>query len=459
MSYHRYHISCEACPDVAPYPKRFRVRVIRWRLARMLLHELFHYRFNLPVVTSRPCVYGTFSGPIGGFAPRPSQCVGCLRCTIEYPDMVRVRPNPARLGLCDSYFTPDKVDTVVQEAATGQIPVRGAGYRGAFGGEGWDGMWTDMSEIVRPTRDGIHGREFISTAVDLGERPGVLTFDDAGGPSTPLPRSFSLPIPMLFDAPPLSVEDPLLCRVLAEAAGRLRTLAVLPLPRLLALGIRSPAVVPLVRPDEIDATVQLRELPPVLELDGWDDGAYRALKTRFPATPIYVRLPLERDPLPVARCGVRLFHVTANYHGRAAGVFVGEAIRRVHAALVKEGIREETVLLGSGGIIAAADVAKAVVCGLDAVALDTAALVALQGRLEGECLDRSTARIALPRFGEAWGVQRLCNLAGVWRDQLLEILGAMGLREVRRLRGEQGRAMFQADLEREAFAGIAGFEG
>jgi hypothetical protein len=69
------------------------------------------------------------------------------------------------------------------------------------------------------------------------------------------------------------------------------------------------------------------------------------------------------------------------------------------------------------------------------------------------------ARVGLPRFEEAWGVQRLCNLAAVWRDQLLEILGAMGLREVRRLRGEQGRAMFQADLEREAFAGIAGFEG
>jgi len=37
------------------------------------------------------------------------------------------------------------------------------------------------------------------------------------------------------------------------------------------------------------------------------------------------------------------------------------------------------------------------------------------------------------------------------------VLGAMGLRELRRLRGEMGRAMFQADLEREAFAGIEGF--
>jgi glutamate synthase domain-containing protein 2 len=107
----------------------------------------------------------------------------------------------------------------------------------------------------------------------------------------------------------------------------------------------------------------------------------------------------------------------------------------------------------------AADVAKAVICGLDAVGLDTAVLVALQARLEGECRDRGTARVTLPRFEEAWGVQRLCNLVAAWRDQFLEILGAMGLREVRRLRGEQGRAMFQADLEREAFAGIVGFEG
>jgi hypothetical protein len=44
-----------------------------------------------------------------------------------------------------------------------------------------------------------------------------------------------------------------------------------------------------------------------------------------------------------------------------------------------------------------------------------------------------------------------------WRDQLLEILGAMGIREVRRLRGEMGRAMFMKTLEKDAFAEIEGF--
>ena len=45
-------------------------------------------------------------------------------------------------------------------------------------------MWTDMSEIVRPTRDGIHGREYISSSVDIGQKPPYLTFDGDEAVST-----------------------------------------------------------------------------------------------------------------------------------------------------------------------------------------------------------------------------------------------------------------------------------
>jgi hypothetical protein len=54
-------------------------------------------------------------------------------------------------------------------------------------------------------------------------------------------------------------------------------------------------------------------------------------------------------------------------------------------------------------------------------------------------------------------MQRLKNMSASWRDQLLEILSAMGIREVRRLRGEVGRAMFMKDLEAETFAGVDGY--
>jgi hypothetical protein len=39
---------------------------------------------------------------------------------------------------------------------------------------------------------------------------------------------------------------------------------------------------------------------------------------------------------------------------------------------------------------------------------------------------------------------------------MLEMMGAMGIRDARRLRGEAGRAMFFDDLERECFAPIFG---
>jgi hypothetical protein len=38
-------------------------------------------------------------------------------------------------------------------------------------------MWLDMSKIVRPTRDGIHGREYIATTAEVGARPAILRFD------------------------------------------------------------------------------------------------------------------------------------------------------------------------------------------------------------------------------------------------------------------------------------------
>jgi tRNA G26 N,N-dimethylase Trm1 len=49
----------------------------------------------------------------------------------------------------------------------------------------------------------------------------------------------------------------------------------------------------------------------------------------------------------------------------------------------------------------------------------------------------------------------MVNLMGAWHSQLIEVLGAMGIREVRRLRGEVGRAIFMEDIEKEAFGDLA----
>ena len=453
--FHRFHVDTRETRDARRQPSRFRVRVKKHRLIGMVLHELLTFGpAKLKVALSRPCVYGVFGRPVGGLAPIHDKCVGCLRCTTQYPEMVRIEPNPARRQLGDSYLQPDQVETILYEAQAGRVPVRGAGYRGAFGGPGWDGLWTDMSEIVRPTRDGIHGREYISTAVDIGEKPAFLRFDSRGEPVGETPRVFSIEVPFVFDLPPRGVPDGKLARVWVEAARRTDSLAILPLATVLTERLAAPQVVPVVGPGDEALLARLDAPPRMLELEGFTDGLWDEVRRSFPTAVVAVRVPMDADLLALVRRGVRVFHLVADYHGRSGGRFAMEVIRERHGRLVEAGVREEVTLLGSGGIVQAEHVAKAIICGLDAVGLDTALWAALQARFEGECASRESARADFPRFDIAWGVQRLANLTASWRDQLLEVLGAMGLREVRRLRGELGRCMFQADLEREAFGEV-----
>ena len=456
MTYVRYGVPIRPTPNSAPHPNRFKVKIHRLELAKLLVRELVEHRGDLDTVLSRPCVYGVFSAPVGAFMAREEHCVGCLRCTVQHPEVVEILPNPERLDLGDSYIGPDQVETLLYEAASGRVPVRGAGYGGGFGGTGWDAIWTDMSEIVRPTRDGIHGREFISTSVQLGWKPLMHEFEPGGDLLNASQTLIELPIPILFDRLPL--DDSSAYTATAAAAGMLETLAVVPAERLNGKLSQLESVVPLVDPQDIDRVPVQGQSFRMIELDGWDPAAYAKLSSIFPNAIVAVRLEVDADLNDPLEAGVAVFHLTADYHGRTAAGFTMDAIRSAHERLIAQGIREQITLIGSGGITAAEHVPKAMIVGLDAVAIETTALIAIQARFRGEVRDPAAAHIELPSTNPAWAAQRLVNLLGSWRDQLLEILGAMGLRDVRRLRGEIGRAMFQADLEREAFAGIEGYE-
>jgi ferredoxin len=105
-----------------------------------------------------------------------SVCQDCFRCVQGCPNkLIHKGLNPYK-ALGDEYWTPEILSNIWYQAETGRIPVSRPAMAEPFSGPGFDAMWTDMSEIVRPTRDGIHGREYISTLVDLGRKVKYLSF-------------------------------------------------------------------------------------------------------------------------------------------------------------------------------------------------------------------------------------------------------------------------------------------
>jgi hypothetical protein len=295
-----------------------------------------------------------------------------------------------------------------------------------------------------------------------------LVFDDDGHPVGAAPRILAIPIPFIYDTPPPLVAPELVSNILSNAAVQTETLSIVPAELVVNVKLNVENLVPLVKADEVDKVSNLHFTTKMIELEVGDaqisnlQSLLSSFQSLFPDAILALRLPYKdcENLLRYMEYGIRVFHLIADYHGRDQdGRFVFDLIREAHLAFVEAGIRDEVTLIGSGGIVAAEHVPKAIIAGLDLVALDTPLLVAMQAYFDGECRDRSESRFTLPKnLSNDWGVQRIMNMTAAWRDQLLEILGAMGLREVRRLRGEMGRAMFQTELEREAFADIEGYE-
>jgi glutamate synthase domain-containing protein 2 len=100
--------------------------------------------------------------------------------------------------------------------------------------------------------------------------------------------------------------------------------------------------------------------------------------------------------------------------------------------------------------------AKAIICGADLVTINLPLLIALECRLCASCEPGQPCPAGLETLDPDFAVGRMTNLIAAWHDQLIEVMGAMGMREVRRLRGDVGRAMFFEQLEEETFGKLYG---
>jgi len=398
------------------------------------------------------------------------QCKGCLNCVQDCTKGLLTRivnPDYERLG--DAYYTPDVIVTTWFQAETGRIPVSGAGYRGRFAGRGFDAMWTDMSEIVRPTRDGIHGREYISTLVNIGRKAPYLRFDDGQLISFP-PPFLESPLPILLDRIPAPWASERIYGATIEAARRTGLWMIVPEEwietRNSKLETRDSRIVPLLS----DATGRLNEdlirAAQMVEINDSDRTAEKIARIKAISPEVIVAVRVEtmtgcaKRVGELAQEGIEVVHVLFDEHGRerngAHPRHARTVLREIHKNLCGRRLRDEVTLISSGGIALAEHMAKAIICGADAVAISLPLVIALECRLCRACESGDTCPVQLQSIDHDYAATRMTNLFSAWHLQLLEVMGAMGMREVRRLRGETGRAMFQDDLEREIFAPIFG---
>jgi ferredoxin len=396
------------------------------------------------------------------------QCKNCFSCIQNCPRGVLSKTiNPEFLKLGDDYWKPEIILNTWFQAETGRIPVSGAGYRGPFSGPGFDSMWTDMSEIVRPTRDGIHGREYISTAIDLGGKKDRVEFDASGMPLLDIPPLFEIPIPVLFNTLPFGNLGRGVGLSLAEAAKRTGTLMyIAPGDYDAEFRPYKAHLIPLISEEPLDLSAEILDGVPIVELVYTNESLAYAerLKERYPQMIVSHRVTMgggtKEIAAQLAGSGAEIIHLCADYQGNvpngAEPLFVKDALREIHAHLVKESIRDQVTLIMSGGIALAEHLPKAIICGADGAAIDLPLLIGLECRMCGRCIQGKSCPVEIQNVTVEYGAQRIVNLMCSWWSQLIEVMGAMGIRDVRRVRGEAGRAMFFEDLERDTFSALFG---
>jgi ferredoxin len=390
-------------------------------------------------------------------------CMGCFSCVQDCTKgllCMSINPEYERMG--NSYWTPDIIKTTWLQAETAKIPVSGAGYRGPFAGKGFDSMWTDMSEIVRPTRDGIHGREYISTSVDIGRKLPYLTFEE-----DKTANLLSIPMPLIIDMTSPAHTLPQLDEIIKQTAVNTGLIAIIDPRQWKADDKQLEHIAFYLGPDIADIPKEALKKTRLVEIadSGRAIERIKEIKKINPQIVIAVRVELtsagvERAINLAEFNEVEAIHIVADPNGNEIGAknprFIKDMTRQIHSALIEKGNRDEITIIAGGGVALPEHLAKEIICGADLVTINLPLLIALECHLCESCRQGMSCPAKLEKIDFDYGVGRMTNLIAAWHDQLIEVMGAMGMREVRRLRGDVGRAMFFENLEEETFGKLFG---
>jgi len=169
---------------------------------------------------------------------------------------------------------------------------------------------------------------------------------------------------------------------------------------------------------------------------------------------VKVSTPTDIDMVAVGSyyAGAHILQIDGSYGGTGAAPEIAKknismpiefAIPKVHRYLAQEGIRDQIVVMASGGVRSAYDIAKAIALGADGCVLGTAELVALGCTRCSNCergrgcpYGLTTTDPELTELVEPeWGAMRIANLYRSYASQLSRILRQLGLHDISQLRG------------------------
>ena len=288
--------------------------------------------------------------------------------------------------------------------------------------------------------------------------------------STVLTPIISLPFPVIFDMTSEKHTLPVLEPCILETAKQTGLIAIIDSKKWSAIKLENKEsylnhVAFFLNPEGPEISKELIKKTRLIEIpDSKEIGKkVEALKKDFPGIIVSVRVKLDEHATKrseeLANINIETIHLVGDINGGEIGTknprFIKDIVREIHGMLIKNEKRDEITLITGGGIALSEHIPKALICGADLVSIDIPLMLALECRLCDSCKPGDYCPAKLDNeIDLKYGAGRMINLMGAWHWQMVELMGAMGMREARRLRGDVGRAMFKDEMEEEIYGPI-----
>lgn len=439
--------------------------------------------------------------------PIHEHCVACHRCLTFCPEgAISIETNPLVFKYSHNW-TPQLRKNIWKQAETGGVLLTGMGNDMPYAII-WDYLVLDASQVTNPSIDPL--REPMELKTFLGRKPDLLEFDTGTDGSlrlkTKMPTQIELETPIIFAPMSYGALSLNAHKAMAMAAKEFGTVLetgegglhqdLYPYKNHIIVQCASgrfgvhadylnagvgveikigqgakPGIGGHLPGEKIGEEISKTRMIPrgtdalspaphhdIYSIEDLRQLIY-AIKEAIDYKPVSVKIAAVHNVAAIVsgivRAGADIVYLDGFRGGTGAsptiirdhvGIPIELALAAVDDRLREEGIRNHASIIAAGSIRSSADAAKAIALGADAVAIGTAALVAMGCRVCQKCYTGNcawgiaTQRPELTRrLDPEVGAQRLVNLLRAWSLELKELLGSLGVNAIESLRGSRER--------------------